>query len=95
MTSVKSFVSLNRPWAYIFWSVHEFVIALNFHVLYWRSISFDLNISEVDSFDRTFVHLIHLFMSFIDAFVRSFCSSSGGSSRGSGHPSPPPTPHQT
>ena len=56
-------------------------------------ISFDLNISEVDSFDRTFVHLIHLFMSFIDAFVRSFCSSSADPVEGPGPQTPPPPPH--
>ena len=105
MTSIKSFVSLNRPWAYIFWSDHEFVIALNFHVLYWWSLhcttAYNAAFLLILTFLKlirliapSFVWFIHSFMSFIHAFVRSFCSSSGGSSEGArtSHP-PPPPPH--
>ena len=105
MTSIKSFVSLNRPWAYIFWSDHEFVIALNFHVLYWWSLhcttAYNAAFLLILTFLKlirliapSFVWFIHSFMSFIHAFVRSFCSSSGGSSEGArtSHPPPPPPP---
>ena len=105
MTSIKSFVSLNRPWAYIFWSDHEFVIALNFHVLYWWSLhcttAYNAAFLLILTFLKlirliapSFVWFIHSFMSFIHAFVRSFCSSSGGSSEGARTSyTPPPPPH--
>ena len=105
MTSIKSFVSLNRPWAYIFWSDHEFVIALNFHVLYWWSLhcttAYNAAFLLILTFLKlirliapSFVWFIHSFMSFIHAFVRSFCSSSGGSSEKArtSHPPPPLAP---
>ena len=105
MTSIKSFVSLNRPWAYIFWSDHEFVIALNFHVLYWWSLhcttAYNAAFLLILTFLKlirliapSFVWFIHSCMSFIHAFVRSFCSSSRGSSGGARTSQlPPPPPH--
>ena len=71
MTSVKSFVSLNRPWAYIFWSVHEFVIALNFHVLYWRSPHCSTAYNAAFLLILTFLKLIRLIVPSFIWFIYS------------------------
>ena len=105
MTNIKSFVSLNRPWAYIFWSDNKLVIALNFHVLNWWSFHSTSSYNAAFLLILTFLKLIRLivpsFIWFIYSchsltrlfvrFVQAVADPVGDTDT----PPLPPPPHQT
>ena len=71
MTDIKSFVSLNRPWAYIFWSDNKLVIALNFHELNWWSLHSTTSYNAAFLLILTFLKLIRLIVPSFIWFIHS------------------------